>query len=89
MNMTKITLKDIAKACKCGLSTVSTALHHPAKLSPNIVEHIVDKATELGYFKNKKLEIKKLLLVCNNLHNHFFGEYYSEVLYGVLARLAL
>jgi DNA-binding LacI/PurR family transcriptional regulator len=82
------TLKDIAKACDVSISAVCTAINHPGKISKDVRERILAKARELNYFSRKAQKVKKILLVFNNYKNHFYGEYYADVIFGITQRLS-
>jgi len=82
------TLKDIARDCGVSVSAVCTAINHPHKISKELREKILNRARELNYFVNKSLKIQKILLVFENYKNHFYGEYYSDVIFGITQRLS-
>lgn len=82
------TLKDIAAACNVSIAAVSTAINHPHKISSAVRQKILNKAQELNYFVDKVLKIQKILLVFDNYKNHFYGEYYNDVIFGITQRLS-
>lgn len=82
-----VTQKDIAKKCGVSISAVSAAFKRPQFLSRETREKILAAARELGYLL-EKLELKNIGLVFNNFPNHFFAEFYNEIIYGILKRLA-
>jgi DNA-binding LacI/PurR family transcriptional regulator len=82
------TLKDIAAACGVSVSAVCTAINHPQKISRKVREKILDKARELNYFAEHALKAQKILLVFDNYKNHYYGEYYSDVIFGLTSRLS-
>ncbi|MDR1452729.1 MAG: LacI family transcriptional regulator [Candidatus Margulisbacteria bacterium] len=82
------TLKDIAKACGVSVSAVCTAINHPQKISRKMREKILNKARELNYFSEHSLKVQKILLVFNNYKNHYYGEYYTDVIFGITQRLS-
>jgi LacI family repressor for deo operon, udp, cdd, tsx, nupC, and nupG len=82
------TLKDIAAACHVSVSAVCTAINHPQKISREVREKILNKARELNYFADHSLKAQKILLVFNNYRNHYYGEYYSDVIFGLTQRLS-
>lgn len=74
----------IAKSCKVGVSTVSTALNHPQKIGVYTRERIIRTARELGYFsRGKEVSVKKIIIVADNYKDYFFGEYYQDVIFGI------
>lgn len=79
--MTK--LKNIAEKCGVSISTVSTAINHPHKISPQVREKILDEIKRTGY-KIKKDKIKKIGLICNHFENYYFGDFYNEVIFGIM-----
>ncbi|MFC1517934.1 LacI family DNA-binding transcriptional regulator, partial [Candidatus Margulisiibacteriota bacterium] len=82
-------LKDIAKKCGVAISTVSTALNHPHKISIEVREKIMAVANEIGYFRKKgELALKKVLIIADNYQNYFYGEYYQDVIFGVQQKLS-
>ena len=59
----KPTLKSIAKLCKVGISTVSTALNHPHKIAIDTRERIIQVARESGYFSRRDgVFVKKVII---------------------------
>jgi len=82
------TLKDIAQYCGVSVSAVCTAINHPHKISKELREKILAKARELNYFADKTLKVQKVLLILDNYKNHFYGEYYNDVIFGITQRLS-
>jgi DNA-binding LacI/PurR family transcriptional regulator len=82
----KVTLQDIAAACAVSPAAVSAAFHHPRQISSTLRDKILRTAQELGYFRVP--ELKNIGLVFENFRNHFLGEFYNEVIFGVLERAA-
>lgn len=80
-------LRDIAEKCGVSVSAVSLALNKPHKISLAQKEKILKVAHELGYFNKKSPAVKKVLLVFDNFHDCYFGEYYNKVIYGILDSL--
>lgn len=81
-------LKDIAKKCNVSVSAVCTAINHPHKISKTVRDKILNTARELGYFEKKEQKIKKILVATDNYQNHYYGEYYNDVVFGVTKRLS-
>ena len=50
--MSEITIKEVAKKCCVGVSTVSRALNNPEKVKPETRDKILKIAKELGYKAN-------------------------------------
>lgn len=82
-----VTQKDIAKKCKVSISAVSAAFKRPRLLSRETREKILAAAAETGYL-TQRLELKNIGLVFNDFKNHFFAEFYAEIIYGILERLS-
>jgi DNA-binding LacI/PurR family transcriptional regulator len=82
------TLKDIAAACHVSVSAVCTAINHPQKISRKVREKILNKAREFNYFTDRALKVRKVLLVFDNYKNHYYGEYYADVIFGLTQRLS-
>ena len=51
--MSNVTIRELAAACGVSISTVSKALNHSERISPETVRMIEEKATELGYVGNR------------------------------------
>jgi len=79
-----VTLKDIAEKCGVSISAVSLAINKPHKISKPQKEKILHTAHEMGYFNKKHINVKQILLVFNNFHDTYFGEYYNSVIFGIL-----
>lgn len=69
------------------MSAVSAAFKRPQHLSREVREKILAAALDMGYF-SAKTEVKNIGLLFNNFHDHFFGEYYNEIIYGIMERLS-
>lgn len=76
-------LKKIADECGVALSTVSTALNHPEKISTKTRDHIFEVATQLGYFK-KKYRIQCIGVCTYGLNHMMWSEFYIHILEGIL-----
>ncbi|MDD5456141.1 MAG: LacI family DNA-binding transcriptional regulator [Candidatus Margulisbacteria bacterium] len=84
-----VNLKAIAGSCGVGISTVSTALNHPQKISRTLREKILTSARNMGYFeKNNKNVLTKVIIVADNYKNYFYGEYYQDVIFGIQQQLS-
>ncbi|GBR77685.1 transcriptional regulators LacI family, partial [Candidatus Termititenax dinenymphae] len=80
----KVTLQDIAVDCSVSIAAVSAAFRRPEQISKALRAQILQSAQRLGYAKTP--EIKNIGLVFENFRNHFLGEFYNEVIFGVLER---
>lgn len=58
-NMTKVTIKDVAKAAGVSISTVSNALNDVDVLKQETKEHILNVAKQLNYFPNQQGRLLK------------------------------
>jgi len=82
-----VKLSDIAEKCGVSISAVSLAINKPHKISREQKEKILRVAHELGYLNKKNRKISKILLVFDNFHDCYFGEYYNKVIFGILDSL--
>lgn len=82
------TLKQIANQCNVSPSTVSLVLNKPHKISKDIRDKVYDVVIKMGYLKEHHHDLKQIGLVFNNFHKEFFGDFYSEVIYGILQKTA-
>ncbi|MFA4858030.1 MAG: LacI family DNA-binding transcriptional regulator [Candidatus Margulisiibacteriota bacterium] len=80
------TQKEIAKKCGVSVAAVSAAFKRPKHLSKETREKILAAARDLGYLA-ARFEIKNIGLAFDGFRNHFLGEYYNEIIYGILERL--
>ncbi len=79
--------KDIAKKCGVSLAAVSAAFRRPKILSPAVRERILKAAREMGYAQ-KCDTVQNIGLVANNFFNHYYGEFFVDVIFGILQRLS-
>jgi len=78
--MTKetITIKDIARMCGCGVSTVSRALNNHTDINPDTKEAILKCIKETGFVPNsmarglKRTETKAIAVLIKGITNPFF-----------------
>ena len=80
------TLKEIADECNVSISTISLALNHPGKIAQETRTKIYDVMTRNGYIWNKGQATTQIGVIFSNFHNDFFGDFYSEVMYGILQK---
>lgn len=78
--MAEITIKDIAKACGVGISTVSRALNNHPDINPETKEKILKVIEEKGFVPNnsarnlKRTETKSIALLIKGISNPFFTD---------------
>lgn len=78
-------IKDVAKACGCSISTVSYALNNDKRIPEVTAKRIKSIAEEIGYFPSgaarnlKKRNTKRILVAISN----FGGPVYHELLEGI------
>lgn len=78
-------IKDVAKACGCSISTVSYALNNDKRIPEITANRIKAIADEIGYFPSgaarnlKKRNTKRILVAISN----FGGPVYHELLEGI------
>ncbi len=77
--MTEITIKDVAKACGVGVSTVSRAINNHPNINEQTKELVLKKIQELGYVPNnsarnlKRTEGKAVAVLVKGMNNPFFS----------------
>lgn len=77
--MAEITIKDIAKQCGVGVSTVSRALNNHPDINPETRKMIMDVIEETGYIPNnsarnlKRTDAKCIALLVKGITNPFFS----------------
>ena len=62
--MSEITIKDIARECGVGISTVSRAINNHADINPETKRMVMQKIKETGYIPNNSaiiINVIKLL----------------------------
>jgi len=78
--MAEITIKDIAKECGVGISTVSRALNNHPDINPETREKILRVIEERGFVPNnsarnlKRTETKSIALLIKGISNPFFTD---------------
>jgi len=84
------TIKDVAKAASCSISTVSYALNNDKRIPEITANRIKSIATEIGYFPSgaarnlKKRSTNRILVAISD----FGGPVYHELLDGIHYQLA-
>ena len=77
--MTEITIKDVARACNVGVSTVSRAINNHPNINEQTKELVLKKIQELGYVPNnsarnlKRTEGKAVAVLVKGMDNPFFS----------------
>lgn len=77
-NMADITIKDIARQCGVGVSTVSRALNNHPDINPDTREKIMEVIRETGFVPNnsarflKRSETNSIALLVKGITNPFF-----------------
>lgn len=76
--MEEITIKDIAKLCGVGVSTVSRAINNHPDINPETKQMIMDAIKQYGYIPNnsarnlKRADAKCIAVLVKGLSNPFF-----------------
>ena len=77
--MTEITIKDIAKRCGVGISTVSRAINNHPDINPETKQMVMDVIKETGYIPNnsarnlKRTDAKCIAILIKGITNPFFS----------------
>ena len=72
------TIKDIAKICGVGVSTVSRAINNHPDINPETKEMIMSTIKEYGYIPNnsarnlKRVDAKAIAVLVKGISNPFF-----------------
>lgn len=78
-SMEEITIKDIAKICGVGVSTVSRAINNHADINPETKKRIMDIIQEYNYVPNnsarnlKRQDAKAIAVLVKGIDNSFFS----------------
>ena len=78
--MEKVTIRDIARICKVGVSTVSRAINNHPDINPETKKQILDTIREYNYVPNnsaqtlKKAETNTIALLTKGVGNPLFAE---------------
>ncbi len=82
--MSTVTIRDIARICGVGTSTVSRAINNEPGIRPDTKERIMKTIEEYHYIPNnaarnlKMTKSKTVGLLIKGINNSFFSEMYSE-----------
>ena len=80
LNTEEITIKDIAKVCGVGVSTVSRAINNHPDISPKTKQKIADAIEEYGYIPNnsarnlRRIDGKCIAVVVKGVSNPLFAD---------------
>lgn len=78
--MAEITIKDVAKQCGVGVSTVSRAINNHPDINPETKQMIMDVIQESGYIPNnsarnlKRADAKSIAVLIKGITNPFFSK---------------
>ena len=76
----EITIKDVARICKVGVSTVSRAINNHPDINPETKKMIMDTITQYGYIPNnsarnlKRTDAKCIAILVKGISNPFFSD---------------
>ena len=77
--MPEITIKDVAKKCGVGVSTVSRAINNHPDINPATKQMIMDVIQSSGYIPNnsarnlKRVDAKSIAVLIKGITNPFFS----------------
>ena len=77
--MAEITIKDVARRCGVGVSTVSRAINNHPDINPETKKMIMDVIQESGYIPNnsarnlKRADAKSIAVLIKGITNPFFA----------------
>ncbi|MBQ3795644.1 MAG: LacI family DNA-binding transcriptional regulator [Butyrivibrio sp.] len=83
--MAEITIKEIAKRCGVGVSTVSRAINDHSDINPETKKRIMDAIRETGYIPNnsarnlKRIDAKCIGVLVKGITNPFFAPMIEKV----------
>lgn len=78
-SMEEITIKDIARMCGVGVSTVSRAINNHPDINPETKQKVMDVIKEYGYIPNnsarnlKRTDAKSIAVLVKGMTNPFFS----------------
>lgn len=90
--MEKYTIKDIAKACGVGVSTVSRAINNHPDINPVTKKNILDKIAEMDYVPDhsarnlKKVETDTVAVLIKGIANPIFHQMLDIIQSEILAK---
>ena len=77
--MDELTIKDIARKCGVGISTVSRAINNHPDISPETRKMVMEVIKETGFIPNnsarnlKRVDAKCIAVLIKGITNPFFG----------------
>lgn len=77
--MSEITIKDVARRCGVGISTVSRAINNHPDINPETKQMVMDVIKETGYIPNnsarnlKRTDAKCIAVLIKGITNPFFS----------------
>lgn len=83
--MEEITIKDVAKKCGVGISTVSRAINNHPDINPETKKKVMDIIRETGYIPNnsarnlKRTDTKCIAVLIKGISNPFFSAAVSVI----------
>ena len=78
--MGEVTIKELAKICGVGVSTISRAINNHPDINPETKAMVLQKAKEVGYVPNnsarnlKRTDSKSVAVLVKGITNPFFTE---------------
>lgn len=85
IKMGNMTIKDIAKKCGVGVSTVSRAMNNHPDINPKTKELIMKTIEEFNYVPNnsarnlKRTQAKAIAVLVKGIGNTFFSDIVSDL----------
>ena len=85
MKSSRVTLKDIAKACGCSANTVSRALRGDKRLSEATRSLVQETADQMGYIPNtmasslRSGHSRMIAVIVNDLHNQHYCDLINQM----------
>lgn len=83
--MEEITIKDVAKRCGVGISTVSRAINNHPDINPKTKKMVMETIQEIGYIPNnsarnlKRTDAKCIAVLIKGITNPFFSTAISVI----------
>ena len=83
--MSEITIKDVARICGVGVSTVSRALNNHPDINPETRDKILSVIKENNYIPNnsarnlKRQDAKAIAVLVKGIDNSFFNEMIKDM----------
>ena len=77
--MEEMTIKDVAKKCGVGVSTVSRAINNHPDINPETKKMVMDVIRQMGYVPNnsarnlKRVDAKCIAVLIKGITNPFFS----------------